>query len=93
MIFENGMSYLEELIVFSNDIDYSENAWLYTLLVLLAYAKRALGGAHLVDFLFCPSSCEQISPQPGKAATKQTRFVCLAAAFCVNGKVISSERI
>jgi hypothetical protein len=44
MIFENGMSYLEELIVFSNDIDYSENAWLYTLLVLLAYAKRALGG-------------------------------------------------
>ena len=43
-IFENGMAYLEELIVFSNDIDYSENAWLYTLLVLLTYMKRALGG-------------------------------------------------
>lgn len=38
------MAYLEELIVFSNDIDYSENAWLYTLLVLLTYMKRALGG-------------------------------------------------
>ena len=83
------MAYLEELIVFSNYIDYSGNAWLYTLLVLLAYAKRALGGMRRTILGFnlltsCSDKCFQnlfaISRYRGKKDFGKSSLKSLIAA-------------